>query len=58
MVLENGTKRPELIEYTVELAGFTDASAIQIGINTFSYKPFTKSDFANTVREILDKEKA
>jgi two-component system cell cycle sensor histidine kinase/response regulator CckA len=32
-----------------------DVGAKQIGINAFAYKPFTKSDFAKTVREVLDK---
>ena len=26
-----------------------------IGINAFTYKQFTKADFASTVREVLDK---
>jgi len=31
-----------------------DEVAKQIGINAFAYKPITKSDFAKTVREVLD----
>ena len=31
-----------------------DEGAQQIGINAFAYKPFTKSDFEKTVRDVLD----
>lgn len=31
-----------------------EKGAQQIGISAFAYKPFTKSDFARTVREVLD----
>jgi two-component system cell cycle sensor histidine kinase/response regulator CckA len=30
-------------------------SALEIGINAFAYKPFSKADLASTVREVLDK---
>lgn len=29
--------------------------AKDIGINAFTYKPFSKADLANTAREVLDK---
>jgi len=29
--------------------------AQKIGINAFTYKPFSKADLASTVREVLDK---
>ncbi len=34
----------------------TDEGAKLIGINAFTYKPFTKSDFAKTVRAVLEED--
>jgi two-component system cell cycle sensor histidine kinase/response regulator CckA len=32
----------------------SEQQAEEIGINAFAYKPYTKADFAKTIRKVLD----